>query len=154
MNEHYQSQESEHLKLILEYTLSKEQKEKDLTEKLEKVEDENKSLQSQLSTHRETLAAATQDLRSYQTRLGKVEQTVSEHRRDIVTLKERLDVSTSKSKPMTTSLVHIVACLLLLNVLMAHPHKNCHHEFIMRIYSLLAAISSWTLVSIIVNAVC
>ncbi|XP_020902535.1 TNF receptor-associated factor 3, partial [Exaiptasia diaphana] len=92
MNEHDQSQKSEHLNLMLEFSRKKEQKEINLSEKLEKVEQENISLQSQLSTHRETLAASTQDLRSYQTRLGKVEQIVGEHRREIADLKERLPV--------------------------------------------------------------
>ncbi|KAK3745540.1 hypothetical protein QZH41_012458 [Actinostola sp. cb2023] len=97
MNEHDQSQKSEHLNLIMEYTSSKEQKERDLTQKLDNVEQHNNSLQSQLATHRETLAAATQDLRSYQTRLGKVEQTVADHRRDIGQIRERLDDSASAS---------------------------------------------------------
>lgn len=109
MNEHDQSQKTEHLNLMLEFFSKKEQKEINLTKKLEKVEQENASLQTQLSTHRETLAASTQDLRSYQSRLGKLEQTVGEHRREIAELRERLPVFCHKSH-LRCSLRHLEMC--------------------------------------------
>ena len=57
---------------MLDFSRKKDLKENELAKRLENIEQENSSVREEMSSHRESLAEAYQDLRTYQTRLGKV----------------------------------------------------------------------------------
>lgn len=87
---------AEHLKLTVHSMDLTKKGQEELKVKVEKVEKDNEDLVKQLAEHKETLSAATQNLRSYQARLSKAEKTVAEHKNTIVQIRERTEVSSSQ----------------------------------------------------------
>ena len=87
--------QSEHLKLVYNKLKESENKATDMSQKVQALTADKRNLEEQLANQNEKLATTVQDVRAYQHRLGKVERTIMEHRREITQTRQRMDMVTA-----------------------------------------------------------
>ena len=126
LKEHREQSIEDHLDLVNSAGREMKIKSQQTEEKIAQLGSENRQLAQQLSVQNEALAAAKQDLRTHQIKLGIVERNLSEQKKEIAEFRQKLERSANPIQGAEACIAPQMEEML--NLLNIHEKKFIHLE--------------------------